>query len=620
MTPLDRVLEALRDAGCEPRRNGTGWAARCPAHEDRNPSLSVGEGQESCALVTCHAGCELVVILDHLKLDMADLFADSKRGPDEEWTPYGPAVAVYDYVDEAGKLLFQVCRTADKQFPQRRPDPSKKSGWAWKLGECRRVLYRLPKVLAAVGDGRELLIVEGEKDVHAVEAAGHVATCNPGGAGKWRPEYAENLRDALVVVVADADDAGRKHARQVAGALRGVASQVRIAEPAVGKDVSDHLAAGHTIEELVVAPPDASGHGGLLEIITAAELVERVRQMADAQWLAAGVWPADAYGVLAAEWKAGKTWADLDLTVSVASGTDWLGVFPIERQGPVLVFLGEGGPRKMERRLQAICESRGLKLADLPIHLCFRSPHLRDGAQLAEIAGFLAAVPAVLVIVDPLYLAARGAKSSALYEMGETLEDIQHVTQAAGAALLVATHHNRNHTVSGSQRITGAGPAEWGRVLINVTVRSKRTDPETKASIVFLEVTFEGDELADEQMLIRRRVWADDPDRLDSALHYEVEKVDDAPVDGGGHPELTPATRRILSVLDAATDWLTVKQIGDRVADGGWPLKERTIQTGLATLKSVGLAVSFGTDGQAYSWRSAARAAQENPCAEEHPA
>jgi len=87
----------------------------------------------------------------------------------------------------------------------------------WKLGETRRVLYRLPQVIEAVKAGKTIYIPEGEKDVHAIEQAGGVATCNPGGAGKWKREYAESLRGAQVVVVADKDTPGRKHARDVAG-------------------------------------------------------------------------------------------------------------------------------------------------------------------------------------------------------------------------------------------------------------------------------------------------------------------------------------------------------------------------------------------------------------------
>ena len=68
-----------------------------------------------------------------------------------------------------------------------------------------------------------------------------------------------------------------------------------------------------------------------------------------------------------------------------------------------------------------------------------------------------------LVIVDPLYLSARGANLADLYAMGEMLEGVQRLCQEHGAALLVVTHFNRKQG-AGAGRITGAGPAEWGRV------------------------------------------------------------------------------------------------------------------------------------------------------------
>jgi hypothetical protein len=100
---------------------------------------------------------------------------------------------------------------------------------------------------------------EGEKDVHSIEALGLTATCNPGGAGKWREEYSGFFRDATVIIVADRDKPGQAHARHVAGCLQAVAAAVEIAEPAGEglpdgskiKDVSDHLAAGHGLSELV---------------------------------------------------------------------------------------------------------------------------------------------------------------------------------------------------------------------------------------------------------------------------------------------------------------------------------------------------------------------------------
>lgn len=249
--PLRELILPRLDAV---KKSGAGFMARCPAHDDGTASLSLSPGRDQPVVVHCHAGCDPVDVLGKLDLTWADLSAPrEQRRDDGEWTPAGPAVAVYDYRDEDGELLFQVCRTADKQFMQRRPDPTAKTGWRWKLGDTRRVLYRLPKVIEAVNAGREIYLCEGEKDVHTLETHGLTATCNPGGAGKWKPEYSEIFREAVVTIVADKDGPGQAHARQVRDALVPVAAAVYIVEAADGcKDATDHVTAGHSLADLVV--------------------------------------------------------------------------------------------------------------------------------------------------------------------------------------------------------------------------------------------------------------------------------------------------------------------------------------------------------------------------------
>lgn len=234
------------------KASGGSYMARCPAHDDGRASLSISTGKEHPVVLHCHAGCDRDAVLAAIGLTWDELCKPRENGHRGEWTPRGEAIAVYDYVDEDSKLLFQVCRTADKQFPQRRPDSTAKTGWSWRLGETRRVLYRLPKVIEAVNAGQSIYITEGEKDVHTLERLGVVATCNPGGAGKWRDEYAATLRDADVVIVADRDDPGQAHARQVAASLTGVVAHVRIVEAYIGKDVTDHANAGKALDDLVL--------------------------------------------------------------------------------------------------------------------------------------------------------------------------------------------------------------------------------------------------------------------------------------------------------------------------------------------------------------------------------
>lgn len=323
-----------------------------------------------------------------------------------------------------------------------------------------------------------------------------------------------------------------------------------------------------------------------LDFRALADLMAAVDAAGEPRWLFEPVWPSDAYGVLAAEDKAGKSWAAVDAAVSVASGTPWLGVYPVGTTGPALLFAGEGGERNLVRRVRAVAGSRGLDPARLPLRVCLRVPHLTRADDLAELGAEIAEHRPRLVVLDPLYLAARGASGSDLYAMGEVLEGVQHVCQQAGAALQVVTHFNKGGEGHGARRITGVGPGAWGRVLATAHVESRTTDPQTKASSVVLALQFVGGEIPDSTLRLRRRVWAEDPSRLSSPLHYELEQVTDEPPSGLPHLDssVPPAASRVLAVLAREAGGLTVSEIGDRLAQQARPLKKRTIQEALGQL------------------------------------
>ncbi len=234
-----------------------GFQARCPAHEDHSPSLSITPGTSQPVVLNCHAGCETEAILAALDLTWADISQPAEeRKSDDVWTPAGPASHVYDYRDEMGTLLYQVLRVPEpggkKTFRQRVPDRLASSGWRWSLGDTRKVLYRLPELIVAIDGGETVWCAEGEKDVETLVRHGVAATCNSGGAGKWRDEYTDLFVDAHVRIVADRDKPGQAHARMVADSLVEVAGSVTIVEPTAGKDISDHLAAGKSLADLLV--------------------------------------------------------------------------------------------------------------------------------------------------------------------------------------------------------------------------------------------------------------------------------------------------------------------------------------------------------------------------------
>jgi 5S rRNA maturation endonuclease (ribonuclease M5) len=259
-------------------KNGEQSMTKCtaPGHEDSTGSLHVSPGTKQPVVMKCHAGCETPNILGGAGIDFQMLLSPrdesnySRVGTDSNmWTPVTDPTTgkslqpshIYKYTDEDGKVLFEVLRiptSKGKDFRQRQPVPEsvKKSGWQWNMTGVRRVLYRLPEVLKAKANGETIYLVEGEKDVETLRMRGFTATTSPMGAGKWQPEYTEMLSATNVVIISDADTPGREHARVVKEQLDEVGCVVSITEAMNGcKDITDHFAAGFTLEQLIETVP-----------------------------------------------------------------------------------------------------------------------------------------------------------------------------------------------------------------------------------------------------------------------------------------------------------------------------------------------------------------------------
>lgn len=215
MIAFARVIDAFRNEGLIVDEKGSGRAAaQAPGHSAADRSVTITAIRGS-VLVHSHSD-PTDQVLATLNLTPRDLF-DEARGTS------------YDYPD--GR---KVHRTPDKKFRQ--------------SGNTKGTsLFRADRL----ADATVVYVVEGEKDVYAAESIGLVATCSAMGAGKAHLADLSPLRNKTVVIVADRDKAGRAHAEQVAELL-GSTAGVSIAEPSIGKDLADHVAAGFGVDDLVV--------------------------------------------------------------------------------------------------------------------------------------------------------------------------------------------------------------------------------------------------------------------------------------------------------------------------------------------------------------------------------
>ncbi len=212
------------------------YKALCPAHQDKQESLSITTDKNKI-LIKCFAGCQTESIVESMGLSISDLFLDQKYRKRDR------IIKTYDYTDETGKQLFQVCRLEPKSFRQRHKNG--RGEWVWDMKGVRRVLYHLPDVIRAP----EVYFVEGEKDADTlIYECGVVATTSPGGANAWSDEYSEPLIGKKVILIPDNDDAGHAYMREVACSLMGKAELSCILLPS--KDISDWLDGTHYFDEL----------------------------------------------------------------------------------------------------------------------------------------------------------------------------------------------------------------------------------------------------------------------------------------------------------------------------------------------------------------------------------
>ena len=269
------------------RKVGDGYKARCPAHDDKNPSLSITEGAGGKVLVKCHAAsdCTFEAIRDALwpraatsgpgtppapRTSAAGTPAaprTAKAAPEPQPLPSGPhdTVSLYQYADSttAFASVRRELPGQKKQFSQW--TPAEGNLWLYRNPLKVLPLYRLPQIEGA----EQVVVVEGEKCVAAVlEAWPDMAvTTFGGGSGAWRRTDWTPLRGKDVSIWADADDdappdkpkaksrPGQAAAMEIAAHLHDLGCRVRVAipEPDGGADIADWLAVGKAHAKAVLA-------------------------------------------------------------------------------------------------------------------------------------------------------------------------------------------------------------------------------------------------------------------------------------------------------------------------------------------------------------------------------
>jgi putative DNA primase/helicase len=273
------------------RKAGAGWMARCPAHQDREPSLSITEGKSGKMLVHCHAGCDQQSVISALRA--RDLWTDASSSsyarhprrtaviqevdPEESWRSAAALALWHSSTPARGSLVEAYL--ASRRITVPIPDALRfhaglkhPSGGVWPamaalvthggsgssiaihrtflarngggkapvdpakmmLGPCRGGVVRL----AEAGD--VLMIGEGiETCLAAMQATGNPAWAALSTSGLRSLDLPGDVRD--LILLADGDEPGEAAARDAARRWKREGRRVRIARPPVGMDFNDLL-------------------------------------------------------------------------------------------------------------------------------------------------------------------------------------------------------------------------------------------------------------------------------------------------------------------------------------------------------------------------------------------
>ncbi len=254
------------------------WTARCPAHDDRQNSLSVGLGRDGCVLVKCFVGCTSEAIVGALGLALADLFptrqskerggrilpgdaatvqhsqesmpgldlaryADAKRLPVDYLRSLGLADIRY-FGQPAVRIPYQTAEGSEGptrfRLALRKGTDGADNRFAWKKGS--KVSIYGAERLAGYREKRRVVLVEGESDCHTGWYHGIDVVGLPG-AGNWREERDAPFFDGFdhIAIIVEPDAGGEAVTKWLAKSR--IRDRVHLVSLGEHKDLSGlHLA------------------------------------------------------------------------------------------------------------------------------------------------------------------------------------------------------------------------------------------------------------------------------------------------------------------------------------------------------------------------------------------
>ena len=459
-----------------------GWEALCPFHDDVKPSLHINETSDGKALIHCFAGCAYNDIFEATNqrgeipppsraaptvtivgvISPETWWAEYTNVPWEDWAALGMAA-------DSKNIIF-TWRSSKVQKVRRAK--SKQFSW-FPEGPSRPHLWPEPEDQLPA----EIWLTEGESDCGILRYLGFTAFSRTKGADAkpgaalWRNLHNRGVR--TIILVPDLDPAGLKGARELSleigeGAITPVVLDwTSILNPVLGeKDIRDVWVREGNRDELaqrlqqlaISSPTRQTSHARLDQFMSVS--------FPPSSWLVEGLWLYQAIGLIVGAPKMGKSWLALDLALSIASGTPFLGTFPTRFQGPVVYITKEDPDYLLYDRLTKVQIAKGLGGKVLPNYNIMFPNHKRlplyldlgrrfsfNDEGLGPMLQWLDSIQKesgqiALVVFDPILRMMLGVDEFRATEVAGTVFKVSEQLQREFGTSVALVHHKAKKTTS----------------------------------------------------------------------------------------------------------------------------------------------------------------------------